>query len=140
METRGVVAMCGTFGYEMDLGRCSREEKETVREQVETYKRRAALIAGGDYYRLTDPFQDPPFTAWAIVSSDKREALVSLVTGSARAAQPFPVLRLRGLDPALRYRVDGGEVHSGAALMYAGLSFPLVRGDYQAKQLHLEAV
>ena len=45
-------------------------------------------------------------------------------TGSARAAQPFPVLRLRGLDPALRYRVDGGEVHSGAALMYAGLSFP----------------
>ncbi len=140
METRGVVAMCGTFGYEMDLGRCSREEKETVREQVETYKRRAALIAGGDYYRLTDPFQDPPFTAWAHVSSDKREALVSLVTGSARAAQPFPVLRLRGLDPALRYRVDGGEVHSGAALMYAGLSFPLVRGDYQAKQLHLEAV
>ena len=65
---------------------------------------------------------------------------MSLVTGSARAAQPFPVLRLRGLDPALRYRVDGGEVHSGAALMYAGLSFPLVRGDYQAKQLHLEAV
>ena len=102
METRGVVAMCGTFGYEMDLGRCSREEKETVREQVETYKRRAALIAGGDYYRLTDPFQDPPFTAWAIVASDKREALVSLVTGSARAAQPFPVLRLRGLDPALQ--------------------------------------
>ena len=37
--------------------------------------------------------------AWAHVSADKREALVSLVTGSTTAALPFIVLRLRGLDP-----------------------------------------
>ena len=141
METRGVVAMCGTFGYEMDLGRCTAEEKETVRAQVRTFKDRAALISQGDYYRLTDPFRDLTYTAWQHVSRDRREALVSLVTGSARAALPFIVLRLKGLDPALRYRIDGGErIYDGAALLHAGLSFPLIAGDYQARQLYLRAV
>ena len=141
METRGVVAMCGTFGYEMDLGRCTAEEKETVRAQVRTFKDRAALISQGDYYRLTDPFRDLTYTAWQHVSRDRREALVSLVTGSARAALPFIVLRLKGLDPALRYRIDGGErIYDGAALLHAGLSFPLIAGDYRARQLYLRAV
>ena len=140
METRGVVAMCGTFGYELDLSRCTPEEKETVRRQVQTYKDRARLIQEGDYYRLTDPFYEERYAAWEHVSPDRREALVSLVTGSARAAMPFLALRLKGLDPARRYRVNGGELFGGAALMYAGYPLPLFQGDYQAVQLYLEAV
>ena len=141
METRGVAAMCGTFGYEMDLGKCTDEEKEVVREQVRTFKERAALIHQGDYYRLTDPFRNTAYAAWAHVSADKREALVSLVTGSTTAALPFIVLRLRGLDPDLRYRIDGGDrICGGAALMHAGISFPLIPGDYQARQVYLTAV
>ena len=34
METRGVVAMHGTFGYEMDLSKCTPEEKEIARRQT----------------------------------------------------------------------------------------------------------
>ena len=140
IETRGVVAMCGTFGYEMDLGACTREEKEIVRRQIQTFKDRAGLIQAGDYYRLTDPFRDLTYTAWQHVSPDRREALVSLVTGSTRAALPFTILKLKGLDPTLRYRVDGGErLYDGAALMHAGISFPLISGEYQSIQLHLTA-
>ena len=72
---------------------------------------------------------------------DRQEALVSLVTGSTWAAQPFVTLRLKVLDPAARYRINGGEaLWNGDALMYAGYPVPLMQGDYQALQLHLEAV
>ena len=140
LETRGVVAMSGTFGYEMDPCKCTPEEKEIIRRQTEDFKRYARLIHEGDYYRLSVPFQDPGYTAWAHVAPDRREALVSLVTGSTWAAQPFVTLRLKGLDPEARYRVNGGEtLWRGDVLMYAGYPVPPMWGDYQSLQLHLEA-
>ena len=57
----------------------------------------------------------------------------------ACAAPPFAVLRLKGLDPQLRYRVNGEETYPGDVLMHAGYPLPLRRGDYSALQLYLEA-
>ena len=37
-RTRGIVAMGGSFGYELDPGRLTDEEKAEVRDQVRTYK------------------------------------------------------------------------------------------------------
>ena len=37
-KTRGVVAMAGSFGYELDLSLLTEEEKEEVREQIRNYK------------------------------------------------------------------------------------------------------
>ena len=58
LQTRGVVAMAGTFGYELDLGTLSEKEREIVREQIRRYHRYAPLVQKGDYYRLTDPRRD----------------------------------------------------------------------------------
>lgn len=139
METRGVAAMHGTFGYEMDLSKCTSEEKETVRRQTAYFKEHYDLIQDGDYYRLSDPFRNSPYTAWEHVSHDKREALVSLVTGVFHGAPPFLTLRVKGLDPALRYRINGEGSWSGDMLMQAGWPLPILQGDYQALQLYLEA-
>jgi alpha-galactosidase len=138
METRGVVAMAGTFGYEMDLNHTTAEEKETIKRQVAFFKEHYELIQRGDYYRLSDPFHDP-FTAWQQVSPDRREALVSLVFHANRAASPFRAVRLKGLDPQAQYRVNGGEAWPGDVLMAAGFPLPMPTGDYQAMQLYLEA-
>ncbi len=138
MEARGVVAMAGTFGYEMDLNHTTHEEKETIKRQVAFFKEHYALIQRGDYYRLSDPFHDP-FTAWQQVSPDRREALVSLVFHANRAASPFRAVRLKGLDPQAQYRVNGGEAWPGDVLMAAGFPLPMPTGDYQAMQLYLEA-
>ena len=138
METRGVVAMSGTFGYELDPGRTTPEEKETIKKQVAFFKAHYDLIQRGDYYRLTDP--DGPYTAWEQASPDRREALVSLVTGSVRAAAPFRTLRLKGLDPALSYQVNGQGAYPGDALMNAGWPLPVFQGDYQSLQLYLSAI
>jgi len=140
METRGVVAMSGTFGYEMDLNETTPEEREIIKGQVAFFKAHYDLIQRGDYYRLTDPFREGPCAAWEQVSPDRREALVSLVTGSAHAAPPFSVLRLKGLDPCLTYQVNGQGAYPGDVLMEAGWPLPMLQGDYQSMQLYLSAV
>ena len=139
IRTRGVVAMAGTFGYEMDPTKTTQEEKEQIKEQVAFFKTHYELIQQGDYYRLTDPFQDGPYTAWEQVSPDGREALVSLVTTSLHAAPPFRTLRLKGLDPRLTSQVNGAGSWPGDVLMNAGWPLPVFAGDYQSIQLFLEA-
>ena len=140
METRGVVAMSGTFGYEMDLGETTQAEKEIIKEQVAFFKEHYALIQQGDYYRLTDAFQEGPYTAWAQVAPGRREALVSLVTGPARSAEPLRTLRLKGLDPDVCYQVNGEGAWPGDVLMQAGWPLPMFWNDYQPMQLYLSAV
>ena len=70
-------------------------------------------------------------------AKDGGEALVNLVLTHVRANGPFPHVKLRGLIPEARYRLEGTErICTGAALMYGGYSFPPVWGDYPAHQLH----
>ena len=143
LQTRGIAAMSGAFGYEMDLSECTAEEKNTIRQQVENYKAHYHLVHEGDYYRLTDPAESKLFAAWEHVSTDRREALVSLVAGGARPAPPFCSLRLKGLDPSLHYQVQrDGEtaIYSGDTLMQAGYPLPLFHGDYQSLQLYLSSI
>ena len=138
IETRGVVAMSGTFGYEMDLGRCTEAEKQAVRRQIKFFKQHCRLIQQGVYDRLSAP--DDAFTAWQQTAPDGGEALVSVVWGPVHAAGPFCAVRLRSLAPNKRYRVNGGaELYTGAALMTAGLPLPLPKHDYQAWQFYLQA-
>ena len=140
IETRGVVAMSGTFGYEMDLNQTTEEEKEIIRRQTAFFMEHSELILRGDYYRLSDPFRDGPYTAWEQVSPDRREALVSVVYGTAHGAPPFLTLRLKGLDPALRYQVNGEGSYPGDVLMEAGWPLPMSWNDYQSFQFYLSAI
>lgn len=138
MATRGVVAASGTFGYEMDLNETTQEEKQLIREQVAFFKEHYDLIQNGDYYRLTPP--GGAYTAWEQVSPDKTEALVSVVYGPAHASAPFRVLRLKGLNPKQRYRVNGQGEIPGDVLMNGGWLLPMPQGDYDGFHLYLQAV
>ena len=74
---------------------------------------------------------------YKLTARDGSEALVNLVMTHVRANGPFPYVRLKGLEPEAVYRLEGTERRfSGAALMYAGYSFPQGWGDYPAQQLH----
>ena len=138
LETRGIVAQAGTFGYELDPAKLTDDEKKTVKEQIADFHRYEDLIAGGDYYRLDE--QERDYTAWMTVSPERGEALVSIVCTHARANGPFPLVRLAGLDPDRTYRrEDTGETLTGAALMYGGISFPQLPGDFPAVQVFFSA-
>ena len=137
LETRAVAAMTGAFGYELDPGKLSAEEKDAIRGQLKRYRRWEALLREGDYYRLTDPRDAKRVAAWQVVSADRGEALVSVVATHPEA-NPRPLhLRLRGLDPAAEYQLCGDErIYSGAALLYGGYTLDALFGDYPAAQLH----
>ena len=117
LHTRGVVAMAGTFGYELDPGKLTEEEKAEIREQVKAYKRAASLIQTGDYYRLSDPFRDT-CAAWAFVSENRDRVLLNAVMTEIHGNMPVSYVRLKGLEPETLYRdTKTGETYYGSALM-----------------------
>ena len=140
LNTRGVVAMSGTFGYELDISKMTGEEKETVKQQIAAFKRYSDLIREGDYYRLTNPFENRDYAAWQFVSEDKAHALVNFVLLRAKSNPPIVTLKLLGLDEQAQYRINGEQMLSGAALRYAGLPIPVLYGDFAALQFELVRV
>jgi alpha-galactosidase len=138
LKTRGVVAMAGTFGYELDMSKLSPEEKEEIIEQVDVYKKNYELINTGDYYRLSSPYEHEDFTAWQMVSEDKSRSLVTVVFHQSHGNPNFQKIRLRGLKEKEYYQIEGDkEKYSGSALMNAGLILPIPWGDYQAFQYEI---
>ena len=140
IATRGVTAMTGAFGYELDLGKLEEDEKEEVKEQIALYHRLAPLIQRGDYYRISNPYEEE-YGAWMVVDQDQGSALLSVVLLNIHGNMPVLYVRLEGLDGEREYRdADTGKVYFGAALMEAGMPIPLGLGDYQAFQIMFEAV
>lgn len=142
LRTRGDVAFTGAFGYELDLGALSAEEKAEVKRQTAFYKQVRPLLLSGDLYRLKSPF-DGQEAAWMVVASDASEALVTHVTVLAEPNAPYRYLKLRGLDAKKAYRVRGGDtdtVIAGSVLMQAGLHVPAAGADFISVQWHLTAI
>ncbi len=137
LKTRGVVAMSGTFGYELDPNKLSEEDKAEIKTQIADFKRYYWLIQDGRYYRLTDLEEGNFYTAWQFVARDGSETLVNMVVNSPQPNSLLIHIRLKGLDPDAIYVLDNdGSRYSGAALMYGGFTFPLMSGDYPAEQIH----
>ena len=140
MHTRGVAAMSGTFGYELNPALLSAEEKAEIRAQLAQYREYQELIREGDYYRLSNPFQDN-FAAWMVVSDDRSRALVSVIRLTAEANPPAAYVTLKGMEEDAFYREKTtGKVYPGAALMEAGILLPAAVSEYEAYQIELERV
>lgn len=56
-RTRGLVAMCGTFGYEMDVAAQPQRDKALFRQLSKCFRDIAPIIHRGDCYRLWSPFK-----------------------------------------------------------------------------------
>lgn len=141
LETRGVTAMDGILGYELDSTKLTKEEKQICREQVKAYKKNYPLIVCGDYYRLTNPYTFSEYVAWEHVSPGRDEALISLVLTEKEANDAQRYVKAKGLNPRMQYRVDGMEGSlSGQALMSAGLPVPGNLLQYESVQYHIRAL
>lgn len=141
LRTKAVVAMCGTFGYELDATELSEEDQEICREQSELFRKYYPIIFDGDYYRLTNPFKVGNMTAWQHVAKDKKESLLSVVVTNLTCNGPQEYVRAKGLIPDAMYQInDGEQVLSGAALMNAGLPIDREVPEYSAFQFYLKQV
>ena len=137
MNTRAVVAMSGSFGYELDLNIVSDEEKEEVKEHIALFKKYWDVIHEGNYYRLSNPMELSEYAAWEFVSEDKSEALLNVVTLQTHGNAPVCFLRLKGLnEKAIYVEQETGKEYAGSALMNAGLPLPRPNAEYLAMQMH----
>lgn len=141
-KTRGHVAMCGTFGYQLDITTLPEEDLAMIPQQIDDYHRFNPLICSGDYYRLGNIFADHTWDSWMIISKDQSEALLTYVRVLASAGQGLQTkIRLKGLNPESYYAIEGtDEIHSGAVLMNGGLYLNLPNHDYVSEMIHLVRV
>ena len=137
LHTRGVVAMSGTFGYELNLMKLSEEEKQEIREQIAEYKSYASIIQNGLYYRLSNPTTEE-ICAWEFVHTDEKEqskVLLNIVMQVIHGNMTVNYVKLQGLEETAVYREEkSGKRYTGAALMYGGMPLPIEPGEYQAYQ------
>ena len=142
LETKAAIAMCGTFGYELDATRLREEEIARCRKMSRLYHQYYDLNFFGDYYRLSDPFIPGNLAAWESVSKDKSEALLTVITVNLTVNGPQEYIRCKGLAPEQYYYVEGDGVSltvSGQALMQAGLPIPREVPEYTAFIYHMKA-
>ena len=130
-KTRGICAMQGSFGYELDLSKLSEEDKAEARRQITVYNENWELFQSGSYYRLNSPMENHDYTAWSYVSKDQRKASLSVIYTDLHG-NPKPVrVKLKGLKKDASYDVDG-TVYTGTALMRGGLLIPKPSCNYDS--------
>ena len=140
ISTRGVSAMAGNFGYELDVTKMTKEEKEEVKKQIEYYKEIRETVQFGELYRLKTSFNSNE-VAWMHLSKDKNEIVVGYVK---KYAEPNVIprrLKLKALEENSLYEVvQTKEVFGGDELMYIGLDIGDLVGDYASKNWTIRKV
>lgn len=136
-ETRGYVALAGTFGYELDVTKIPEEDRRLIPEQTAMYHKYNDLIRTGDYYRIASYSQNRYFDCWQVVSKDQDEVLLTFIQVMNRANSHSRRIKLLGLDPQKEYRLEGGDmVCLGSTLMNAGIQIENLWGDFKGTLLH----
>lgn len=162
--TRGITAMAGTFGFELDPSHEDEKSKKEMLIMTDLYKKHYFTINHGDYYRIASPYEQANamsrISAWQFVSKDKESALFNMVQMDNVNDGADAIFKLKGLDKNKNYKLhmyyderndkikpftpwleqkDLG-VFSGDVLMKAGLHLNLFRGDNMSALIELEAV
>lgn len=137
-ETRGYVALAGTFGYELDVTRIPKEDQEMIPKQVAMYHKYNDLVREGDYYRIASYSQNHEYDSWMVVSKEKKEALVTFIQILATPNYHSHRIYLKGLDEKKVYKIkESGQIYLGETLMYAGLNIERAFGDFKGQLIHL---
>ena len=140
-ETRGYVALAGTFGYELDVTKIPEEDRNMIPDQVAMYHKYNDLVRTGDYYRIASYRENRMYDCYMVVAKDKSEALVTFVQVMGRPNSHSRRILLKGLCPDKKYRIEGEDrTYLGSTLMQAGILVGNMWGDYKGKLIHIVEV
>ena len=137
-ETRGYVALAGTFGYELDITRIPEEDRKMIPDQVKMYHKYNDLVRTGDYYRIASFRENRMYDCYMVVAKDKSEALMTYIQVMGRPNSHSRRILLKGLAPEKIYRIEGEErTYTGRTLMQAGILAENLWGDYKGRLYHI---
>lgn len=136
-ETRGHVALAGTFGYELDITKIPQEDRDMIPKQTEMYHKYQELIREGDYYRIASYRENHTHDCWAVAAKDKSEVLVTYVQVLAEANRHSRKIYLQGFDPDAFYRLEEtNKIYTGELLMKTGFLIGGIAGDFKSRLYH----
>lgn len=134
LEFRAHVAMlCGSFGFELDPGAFTAEEKSVIPGYIKLSERISPFIVRGDLYRLGRP-EGTNWPAFEYIKQGGSEVVVLAYQVYNKINTSAPALRLQGLHGGAVYVDDEGKEWRGDTLMHGGLRLGW-KGDYQSKVL-----
>ncbi|MCQ2080857.1 MAG: alpha-galactosidase [Lachnospiraceae bacterium] len=137
-ETRGHVALAGTFGYELDVTKIPKEDKDMIPSQTKMYHKYNDLVREGDYYRVASYSKNGQYDCYGVVSKDKKEALYTYVQVMMRPNYHSRKIKFKGLDPKRNYKIEGEDrTYTGEILMNAGYLVKNMWGDFKSCLIHI---
>jgi alpha-galactosidase len=148
LKFRFLVAMEGSLGIGANLNNFTPEDMATAKDLVAFYKTVRLTVQQGLQYRLIAPSRPAAPSeraATEYVSPDGTQAVLFAYLHSQNFGDPYPLVRLRGLDPKAIYRLRpldpkqlrSPEQASGSYWMGHGLQLDL-SGDYDSTAVALE--
>ena len=121
--------MFGTFGYELDPTKLSKEDIESAKKANELFLRNKETIDEGDYYSLLSPFEGN-FVSWETVDKTKEKAIVFYMN-YRHINWRSRFLKLYGLDPNAKYlNTLDNCVYLGEYYMNVGLNLSCGRTNF----------
>ena len=148
LKFRFLVAMEGSLGIGANLNNFTPEDMSTAKDLVAFYKTIRPTVQQGLQYRLIAPSRPAAPSeraATEYVSTDGTQAVLFAYLHSQNFGDPYPLVRLQGLDPKAIYRLrplDPKQLRSqqeasGSYWMGHGIQLDL-RGDYDSTAVVLE--
>ena len=124
---RAITAMFGHLGIEWDIARLDEGERAALASVIAAHRRHRALLHSGDVVRFDT---EPSCLAHGVYAPDRSEAIVAFVQLATSPSLTASPLRLPGLDPDARYRVEhlpvlpvrGGTSHTQPAWFTEGVT------------------
>ena len=100
---RAATALFGHLGVEWNVARLDEDRRAQLAAAIAVHKRFRPLLHTGDTVRFDT---EPAYCAHGVYAADRSEALVSFAQLATSASLTPPALRLPGLDPDVRYRIE----------------------------------
>jgi alpha-galactosidase len=149
LKFRFDVACQGRLGLELQPRYLSDHEMALVHRCVESYKGFRDIVETGDLYRLGTPWGNDFYGAMYVTPDKSRAVVYTYCIGFRQLACEGQSFRLKGLDPARRYRVTeqnvdescwwgNGQSFSGSFLQ-SGAFNPQLPALYSSAVFVLEA-
>ena len=135
LDTRYQAARLFNLGYELDLTKCTADEKEAIRRQTEEHKEERSRLLDGTFFRHNVPNDN--YIMWSVVTED--ECLAIIFQKFFNPLCSHGRFRLLGLSPDADYTdIKTSETYGGDELMQIGVTVPLEKEDFHAFVIHLK--
>lgn len=139
LNTRYQVAKFFNLGYELDLAKCTNEERMEIAEQILEQKRERDWVLYADFHQHEVPNQN--YVMWSVVSKEKDQGMVIIFQKFFDPLTTHGFFQINSLDLDLDYcEEESGKIYGGDELAQLGISVPLVKEDFHTFFFHFKKV